>query len=462
MNKENIVFIFPRGEAIKNFVLSGTAQEVRKSFRLVIYSVFPNEEFKLLLENSCDEFHSLPSAGDDYSIDWTRSQLNISHGKWLWSGAAKMRWALRDKESKSLKDKVKRLSNKFVASFFANKLGLQFLENRLIKLYIKKWSNGFFEQEFKRLKPVLVFNASHIHCEDAYPVMYIANKLGLKTVTFLYSWDNLTSQGRIIPSYNHYMVWNDQIKKDLLTIYPKINSSQVTVTGTPQFDFHFKKEKIWSNENYCNKIGADPNRPIILYTTGMLNLMPYEEMIVAEYADYLLTLPNKPQLVVRVYPKDKSNRYEQLKKERKDIIFPHIPWETKFLTPLPEDSDLLTNMLYHCDIGVNVASTVTLELAMFHKSTINIGFNPPNVDISPLDYSIYYSWDHYKPITDSNCFYLAKSFEDLKRFTLQGLENPLEKSKNQDKLIESFFGSTLDGKAYQRIADCLTNLASSN
>ena len=90
-----------------------------------------------------------------------------------------------------------------------------------------------------------------------------------------------------------------------------------------------------------------------------------------------IELPQPPQLVVRVYPKDTTNRFNYLKKTRDDIVFPSIPWEKNYQTPLAEDAVLLLNMIKHCDVGINIASTLSIELFFHDKPVINIGYNPP-------------------------------------------------------------------------------------
>ena len=65
----------------------------------------------------------------------------------------------------------------------------------------------------------------------------------------------------------------DDIRRQLLGIYPHVKADQVFATGTPQFDFHFRREFHWTREEFCERIGADPHRPIVLYTTGMPNHM---------------------------------------------------------------------------------------------------------------------------------------------------------------------------------------------
>jgi len=38
-------------------------------------------------------------------------------------------------------------------------------------------------------------------------------------------------------------------------------------------------------------------------------------------------------VVSKVYPKDISRRFKELKQVRQDIIFPEIPWERNWFTP---------------------------------------------------------------------------------------------------------------------------------
>ena len=119
---------------------------------------------------------------------------------------------------------------------------------------------GFTEEVLKQLKPALVFNGSHVHSRNAVAAVEAAQWLGIPTATFLFSWDNLTSQGRILPAYDHYLVWNEQIRDQLRRIYPSVRADQITVTGTPQFDFHFQREFYWTREEFCRRVGADPSR----------------------------------------------------------------------------------------------------------------------------------------------------------------------------------------------------------
>jgi hypothetical protein len=313
----------------------------------------------------------------------------------------------------------------------------------------------------KQIEPSLVFNGSHVHSTIATPVVRAAQWLGIPTATFIFSWDNLTSQGRIMHPYDYYLVWNHAIRNQLLQIYDSIKPEQVFVTGTPQFDFHFKPEFYWTRDEFCARVGADPARPIILYSTGMANHMPGEPRIVEGIADILerMTDLGPPQLLVRVYPKDRTGRFEELKRRRPDILFPETPWEPAWLTPKIEDAYLLTNTLRHAAVGINIASTVSLELCIFDKPVINVGYNPPQVDTGLVDYRRYYEFDHYRPVVESGAVAVAKSEAELREMLRSALTDPQANCVERRALLDGMFDSALDSSAGRRVAEFLLKLA---
>ena len=261
--------------------------------------------------------------------------------------------------------------------------------------------------------------------------------------------------------YDFFLVWNEPLKHQLLEMYKWIKPENVFVTGTPQFDLHFREETYLSREDYCKRIGADPIRPIVLYTTGMANHMPGEPEIVEGIADILSAYPreSRPQLLVRVYAKDLTGRFNDLRNRRPDILFADPIWEPKWLTPKKEDSIELVNALRHCVLGINVASTISLELCMFDKPVINVGFNPPSVQIDELSYADYYAFDHYKPVVESGAVEVARNRDDMGKLIQDALNSPNKRTVQRKELINRMFGSTLDGKSGSRVADNLLNIA---
>jgi hypothetical protein len=460
--RAEIVAILPRGEAIRTFVYSGTLDEVRTAARVSLLSVLPSPDVADLLRARADDLIELRDIPERWPVRFTREMLDLAHGRWLWTKASQERWMLRDAEANTPASRLKRLVKTSVARAFATRGGVRSLSRFERSVSRALRDSDEFTRLFERTRPSLVFNASHVHSRVAVQAVQAAQWLGIPTATFIFSWDNLTSQGRVLPEYDHYLVWNEEIRDQLLRIYDNLRPSQVTVTGTPQFDFHFRPELHWSREHFCGSVGADPGRPIVLYTTGMPNHMPGEPRFVEGIADMLRDSPDRyrlAQLLVRVYPKDTTGRFDELRARRPDILFQRVPWEPNWLTPLEEDAHVLTNTLRHCAVGINVASTITLELCMFDKPAINVGYNPPGVDIRPVDYPRYYFFDHYRPVVESGAIMLAGSEEQMRTMLARALNDPGEQREAREALVRRMFGNTLDGLSAHRCARRLIELA---
>jgi hypothetical protein len=96
---------------------------------------------------------------------------------------------------------------------------------------------------------------------------------------------------------------------------------------------------------------------------------------------------------------------------------------------------------------------------MFDKPVINVGYNPPSVPTSQLDYVRYYRFDHYRPVVESGAVKVAKSPDAMRAMIQQALENSSADARMRRILLKQFFGETLDGNAGQRAANVLLQLA---
>jgi hypothetical protein len=110
-------------------------------------------------------------------------------------------------------------------------------------------------------------------------------------------------------------------------------------------------------------------------------------------------------------------------------------------------------------VGVNVASTMSLEHCMFDRPVVNIGYNPPSVDRRELDYARYYDFDHYKPVVDSGAVAVARSPAELRPLLMAALTDPGPAVARGRAFLSSMFGATLDGRSGDRVADTLLDLA---
>jgi hypothetical protein len=458
--KGHLLALLPRGETLRNFVYSGVLDRVAAHAKVSLLSVRPNDEIWALLQSRYSSIQELTEVPERKLVWQLRELLDMAHGRWLWSQAARSRWQTRDSEAVNDMQRLKRTFKKLACYPFANRAGLACLSKA--EHLASEWFRTSDEamRTIRRLEPTVVFNTSHSHSFVALPWVRAAQALNIPTGTFLFSWDNLTSQGRMLPRYDFHLVWNEGIRRELLRIYPGIRRDRVFVTGTPQFDPHFQPDNLWTREEFCARVGADPGRPIVLYTTSMPRPTVEEQRIVEGIARMLREMRElgPPQLLVRVYPKDRSGRFDAMKAACPDVLFPPVAWEPNWQTPLPDDTAVLTNTLRHADVGINVASTVSLELCMFRKPIINVGYNPPGVDIRPFHYPTFYQYDHYRPVATSGAIAIAWSEREMAEMIRRALSNELVDRDRQKALLSAMFGDLLDGASSERVAATLLSI----
>jgi glycosyltransferase involved in cell wall biosynthesis len=460
--------VIARGEAIRNFVFSDTLRVLSQHARVTLLSIIEHGEMMAQAQPYAERILPLKSYKPRAFIPLFHDVINTAHYRWMWTEAAKYYWGKHNKRVKNnRREAFKLFWVRFFSTFFMNRpmlrLGAEI--DRWLQWHLRPTRE--LDALFTELKPDLVFNCSHIHGPQADFPLRVANGLGFKTAAFLFSWDNLTSRGRIMVPYDYFLVWTEGIKQNLIKIYPQIESEQVTVTGTPQFDFHFDPRFHLTREDLCKKVGLDPARRFILYTTGMNPDFSEEHRTVQAVIDFLQTLPHaeRPQLLVRTYIKGNSPEMLALGesvRENPDVIFPPILWDKQWVMPLHEDLYVYTNLLRHCDMGINGASTVTLELMMMGKPVINLAFEPPDSNLPHyIRFSRHIDYEHYRPVAASGGAMIARSLDDLKAMILRGLSQPEADLPAQKKFLQGFFDDTLDGKAGERVAHELIRLAKS-
>ena len=463
VKKPHIVLVVARGEAVRNFLYSDTLRQLCDHARVTLLSTITDPDTLKHFTGAPDRVVELKEYPEKYLVSLFRYFLHMAHLRWLWSEASKFSWEAHYAYATTYKARVRVRLARGIGRILAHQSLLEKMTSvdRFLSWRFRPAND--FEQLFNELRPDLVFNCSHIHGPMADLPMRVAEGMGFKTAAFIFSWDNLTSRSRIFVPYDYYLVWTDNIREDFLRLYPFVDKDRVIVTGTPQFDYHFNPEFTMQREEFCRRIGLDPSRPYILYTTGRSQDFPDEHIIVKEVIRYIqeTTISPKPQLVVRTYLKGNSSEMEDLSKGSfPDVVFPTVLWEKKWLLPLYNDLIFYTSLLRHCSLGINAASTVTLELMMLGKPVINLGFDPPGSNVPYFNrFSRHVDYEHYKPVAYSGGVLLAKSLEDVPLMIHKGLSEPDSYHKEQAKFIDNFFGGTLDGKSSQRVAETLLALA---
>jgi hypothetical protein len=462
--RPRIVLVIPRGEAVRNFLYSDTLRLLSEQANVVVLSVVKDEKILARARPFVEEIILIEEHPVHPLAGYLRTQIENAHDRWLWSMVAQNNWELRGRRARRDGKHLQRIFVEATSRLLGNNPSLHALTSLEQYLQWRLRSTRTYDELFSRLKPDLVFNGSHIHGPAGELPLRVAQRMGIKTAGFIFSWDNLTSRSRVMVPYDYWFVWHDDMKRQLLDIYPKIKPESVFVTGTPQTDFHFRPEYVMSREELARRIGIDPNRPFILYTTGVDKHFSQEyrhvEMVIRLLHE--LDVPVRPQLVVRNYIKGTSPEMQALS-ERKitDVVFPPMLWDMAWATPRHEDLELYCSLIHHAAMSINAASTVTLEFILKDKPVINLDFDPPGSDLAPCDgFKRHIRFDHFWPVASSGATMVAQSEDDMRRMLVRGLTQPGADREARRRFVSDFFGSTADGNSGQRVADCLMSLAS--
>ena len=462
----HLLLVIARGEAVRNFLYSNTLPVLSQSARVSLLTLVAHGEVMEYVRPYVERTIPLPSYRENSLVTFFRDVIHGAHYRWLWSENVKTYWGRHNARVRGNWYETAKLNVSRTLAFpWANRPGLRWGTAIERKLSWKFRPTKEFDKLFADLKPDLVFNASHIHGPQADLPLRVAHGMGIPTSTFIFSWDNLTSRSRVLVPYNDFMVWTEGIKRQFLDFYPEIDPDRVTITGTPQFDYHFDPRFQWSRETLCQRVGLDPARPFILFSTGRDVDFPEEHKIVQEVIHFLKTMPLevRPQLLVRTYIKGTSPAMLALAETMKndpDVVFPTILWDKQWIMPLHEDLFVYTNLLRHTALGINAASTVSLELMIFNKPVINLGFEPPGSNLPHWSrFARHIDYDHYRPVAASGGVMVARSLDALQAMILRGLSQPDADQEAQCRFIRGMFGYTLDGQSGRRVAETLIHLA---
>ena len=452
-----------RGEVLRNFLFSDTLPRLVEEARVTVLSVVDGERHVRHFAARPERVLRLGEHPPPKPVTYFRTVIENAHDRWQWSAVARNNWDRRDLRAVERRRVWQRRLVKVLAAALAWRPALTALTAVERELTYRLRTTRDFDRLFSELRPDLVFNGSQIHGMAAELPMRVAQRKGIRTAVFVFSWDNLTSQSRIMVPYDDFLVWTEGIRRELLELYPRIGDEHAQAVGTPQFDFHFKPEFQLGREELCRRIGIDPERPFVLYTTGIDNHFFDEHLHVERVAGILsrLDLPQKPQLVVRTYVKGTSPEMHALaERGLPDVVFPAVQWDEEFQTPRYEDLAVYTSLLRHAALGINAASTVSLELMIFDKPIVNLRFDPPGTTLPwCLGYERHILFDHFLPVAESGATMVACSNRDLADMLQRGLTRPEADSAARRRFLDSMFGELLDGRSGHRVAEHLLTFA---
>jgi hypothetical protein len=312
-----------------------------------------------------------------------------------------------------------------------------------------------FEAALRVIRPDVVF-CTHQRASRAVPAMLAARRLKIPTATFIYSWDNLP-KGRMAVHADHFFVWSDHMKAELLGYYPEVAGDRVHVVGTPQFEAYFNPSLREPRRAFLERLGLDPDRPVVCFSGDDVTTSPHDPVYLDDLASVLKELPetNRPQIVFRRCPVDESGRYQSVLDRHPDIVVSDPLWRSRAATdwtgaaPLAEDAAVLANLACHSDLVVNLASTMVMDFAVLDKPGIFLAYQPAAPRAGEWTASEIYRLPHMKTVHELQPAYWVRSREELAPVVMHALAHPEEKRAARVRWIERLARGPLDQASHR-------------
>lgn len=467
MTKPSIAVLVPDGVSVRNFILGHFLTEMAESFRPHVFHNIP--------EHLLDRYTG--PHGD--SVTWRPMvpylqarvplvlQYTLEYAHMYRANTQAMQRALGRPLRGPLRSRVFIRSSRLAGRVGAVLGCMSALEAAYCSAAAARPEVERYRALFSEMEPAAVFCSSQ-RPTTVLPAVLAAKAMGIPTFAFVFSWDHLTTKGRIAAPFDHYMVWSRHMQNELMRYYPQIPAENIHIVGTPQFDPYADTSLLWTREEFCRRIGADPNRKLLCYSGGDMATCPEDPQHLEALMVHVRSgrIKGNPQVVLRPVPVDNGKRYDDVCGRYPEIIRTQPQWVhaepgnwTRVL-PTAEDVQFLTNLTHHVDVNLNLGSTMTLDFGMHDRPVVNVAFDcsdPPALGMPVWDY--YYNYEHLRPIVELGTTRIARNREQLADHVNAYLENPALDREGRRRLVELQVGVT-PGESSRRIVNVLEQLCS--
>ncbi|MCC9071692.1 hypothetical protein LNQ49_08885 [Flavobacterium sp. F-65] len=450
------------GVGFRNFVMSDFITEALQQFdKVVIYSGLPKSCYKDF-NNSRLEIKELSVFKEGKATWASRKWKELAHLQKfnsfygmkdnLVSGYPKNN-SVRSIFVKGLYSLTKHINSNSSILFVEKLQFLSFSGNKITKEYI---------EILKEDNPTHLF-FTHQRPPYLAPFLYAAIQLKIPTSTFIFSWDNLASKGRMLGTFDKFLVWSQLMKEELLYFYPNVKNEDVQIVGTPQFEPYVLNKYESTKAGFFAKFDLDSNKKTICYSCADVSIGQNDPVVIKAIAEAMKNdeIKLSVQLLVRTSPAEDDSRFKMIREEFPEIIWNVPKWiltrenhQESWSQRIPSEEDIidLRSLLENVDLNINMCSTMSLDFMLFNKPVINTVFG--NLENGLYNDQRFLKYDHYKKVVDSKSVDIAKNKEELIAQINQALKYSNEKVVERKEMIELQISKSLLGTS-KRIAETL-------
>ncbi len=417
--KKKVFVFFPDGVGLRNFAFTNfkTIGE-QMGFDITywnntIFSLKDNLGFnEVKIED-----HSTHKLLSIYSRARKRAELNVSRNKFNDPVYTTYKFPF---SYKGLKNSVRSFFAKWLIGLYSSEKGIIKLRQKINTLERSTSKYKYCRSQLETHKPDLVFCTTQ-RSTQSISALLAAKDLGIPTVAFVYSWDNVPKAMQVVET-DYYFVWSDLMKTEVLKYYPFVKNEQVFVTGTPQFEPHFDDCLKQPRKDFFEEHNLDLNKKYICYSGDDETTSPLDQYYLEDLANAVRRLNSKGEnlgIIYRKCPVDFTTRYDAVIKANKDIInvlnpiWKQVGDQWNQILPAKEDFKELYNICEHSEFVTNVCSSTVFDFVTHKKSCIYYNYEQPQLRKGIRDIGQNYEYVHFRSMPTKGSAIFCTDKKDL-------------------------------------------------
>ena len=406
-----------------------------------------------------------------YATNSSRFQYHLSQVRTYVHQNVKLNPALYEKHLRRVNSKVTGVSNRlrnYIYSYTGN-LVRRFKPFRVPFLALER--GAYFSSNAIRLINNLQVDAV-ISTRPVDPMevelLFAAQKLGVKRLMYILSWDNITSKGFFPVQADKYLTWGPIMNDELREYYGVIDDNVYT-TGVTHFDVHamIRDGQISTPINLMSDMGLSGDKPYLFFTMSASYYAPNEIDIIEDLARMTESgeFGSDMQLVIRPHMvnlmSDRSDttwltRLKQIESQRVKVDFPVA--EDSLLTWYMKQDDMirLSALINGAEVCLNSGSTIAIEAIYLDRPVILTSFD---TEEWPFWQSAKRLKDyiHLKKLINTGACTVTQDLQSTYEAIHQYLKSP-EKNKRERHMAVEMECHKNDGNATARFVDHVTDI----
>ena len=446
--KKKVFVFFPDGVGLRNFAFTdfkSIGEEMGFDITYwnnTIFSLKDNLGFNEVKIEERTTHPLLPI----YSRARKRAELNVSKDKFKDSVYPTYKFPFN---YTGLKNTFKSLFVKGLVGLYSSEKGVVKLRQKINKLERSTSKYKYCKAQLEAHKPDLVFCTTQ-RATQSISALLAAQDLGIPTVAFVYSWDNVPKAMQVVET-DYYFVWSDLMKQEVLKYYPFVKKDQVFVTGTPQFEPHYDTSLKQSREEFFEEYNLDITKKYICYSGDDETTSPLDQYYLEDLAKAVRNLNENGEnlgIIYRKCPVDFTPRYNAVIESNKDIIevldplWKQVGSQWNQVLPTPEDFKMLYNVCEHSEFVTNVCSSTVFDFVAHNKPCSYYNYEQPQLKKGIRDIGQNYKYVHFRSMPSQDAAVFCADKKDLDHLVKQILDGQLSNVAEGKRWYEIIVGKT--------------------